>query len=291
MNKVATIVVTFNRLILLKECIRSLRNQTYQNHTIIVINNGSTDDTEKWLNEQNDIITISQNNRGGAGGFFTGIKYACENGYDYSWVMDDDVEAYPDTLENLIKFADLTNGFICSRVLDINGDQCNVPRISKNILKRTGEWSWGQKLDKKLIGVDVTSFVSVLIPNKTVYDIGLPFKEYFIWGDDTEYTHRISSKYLSYMSIESIILHKRKLSSVLSIFTEDNQNRVKFYYYSYRNRIHNSSNIYKKIAFWGSGIFDSIRLAISGKWKKSKIVLKGCMAGMVFNPKIIFPKK
>ena len=290
MKKVAIIVVTYNRLSLLKECIQSLRNQTYDDTSIIVINNGSTDDTYKWLAEQNDIVTINQSNTGGAGGFFTGIKYACENGFEYTWIMDDDVEAKADTLEKLMKHTPKTQGFLCSRVLDINGCQCNVPRISNRKSEETGEWTWGNELDSNLLEVLTTSFVSVLLPTKIVYQLGLPYKDYFIWGDDTEYTTRISNTYKSFLVIDSIMTHKRIQNNVLSIFTENNPHRVRMYYYSYRNRIHNSKGALRKIAFFILGLADFLKLTLKGNFKKAKVVIKGNLAALIFNPKTIFPK-
>lgn len=47
MNKIAVVVVTYNRLKLLKKCIYNLKNQ--RNVDIIVINNASTDETEKYI--------------------------------------------------------------------------------------------------------------------------------------------------------------------------------------------------------------------------------------------------
>ena len=90
-NKVGIVVVTYNRLNLLKEVIEALRLQTYKDFQIVVVNNGSTDETPKWLSDQRDIYTITQENLGGAGGFFTGMKYVVENGFKYCWIMDDDV--------------------------------------------------------------------------------------------------------------------------------------------------------------------------------------------------------
>ena len=51
MNNIACIVVTYNRLELLKQCINALLHQSFNNFDIIVVNNGSTDGTEKWLKE------------------------------------------------------------------------------------------------------------------------------------------------------------------------------------------------------------------------------------------------
>ena len=77
--KIATVVVTYNRLELLKDCIESLRNQTRKIDEIFVINNSSTDGTEEWLSRQNDLTTITQPNTGGAGGFYTGTKTDAEH--------------------------------------------------------------------------------------------------------------------------------------------------------------------------------------------------------------------
>ena len=62
MEKVIAVVVTYNRQALLSECIAALRNQTHKPDAILVVNNGSTDNTEQWLNQQTDIIAINQKN-------------------------------------------------------------------------------------------------------------------------------------------------------------------------------------------------------------------------------------
>ena len=65
--KITAVVVTFNRLELLKKGIESLRKQARLSN-IIVVNNGSTDGTDKWLATQTDLRVINQENVGGSGG-------------------------------------------------------------------------------------------------------------------------------------------------------------------------------------------------------------------------------
>ena len=291
MNRIAVIVVTYNRIELLKECIDSIRNQTFSSYSIIVVNNGSTDSTAEWLLEQTDVITITQENVGGAGGFFTGIKYACEHGYEYSWIMDDDVIVTPNALQNLIDATLYGNGFICSRVVDVQGNNCNVPKISNAKSETTGEPIWGQYIACGLLRTDITSFVSVLLPSRIVYELGLPHSEYFIWGDDTEYTSRISAKYPSYMAINSIVIHKRKISSVLSIFTEEDPGRIRNYFYAYRNRIHNQKKVYRKILLFVYSLYEGLRLLFRRKYYACFIVLKGTLASVFFHPTIKFPSE
>ena len=289
--KIAAIIVTFNRCTLLQECIQSIRKQTYVDLSIIVINNGSTDETSEWLALQKDLIIINQENLGGAGGFFTGIKYACESGFEYCWLMDDDVIVDKNALQNLMKHSASVKGFLCSRVLDLNNQMCNVPKISLNKSLDTNECTWGNYLDKGLLKVDVSSFVSVLLPSTLPYEIGLPFKDFFIWGDDTEYTSRISRYYDSYMVIDSIVIHKRNIQKTLSIFSETDRNRIANYYFFYRNRILIQHSYIKKIIFFIYNHYQLLRLIFKGEFYKSFIICRGTWASLWFHPKTEFPKQ
>ena len=55
---VAAVIVTYNRIDMLKKTIDAVRSQSTPPHCIIVINNGSTDSTPQWLAQQKDIIAI-----------------------------------------------------------------------------------------------------------------------------------------------------------------------------------------------------------------------------------------
>jgi len=55
---VAAVIVTYNRLDMLKKTIDAVRSQIFRPQYIIVINNGSTDSTPQWLAQQHDIINI-----------------------------------------------------------------------------------------------------------------------------------------------------------------------------------------------------------------------------------------
>jgi len=290
MKTVAIIVVTYNRLKMLRDCIEALRAQTFKDRDIIVVNNGSTDGTGEYLSAQADVTVIEQRNCGGAGGFFTGIKYSCEKGYKYSWVMDDDVVPEKDALEKLIVKYHTGMGFLCSRVLDANGRHCNVPYVSKRCDSFTGEYLWGECLNDNMLRVDVTSFVSLLVDNAVVYEVGLPYREYFIWGDDTEWTLRISRKHACYMVSDSVVHHLRAINRALDISYETNDARMSNYFYLYRNNIHAHKG-WSKIKAIGFGVLCCIKLLICGKLKKSMVVFKGTLSGIFFNPKIQYPGK
>ena len=169
--------------LLLKECIDALRHQTYKNFRIVIVNNGSTDGTCEWLSLQNDLIVISQENSGGAGGFYTGLKYVAEHAYDYCWFMDDDVICNVDALQELLWAVPLLKqdfGFLCSSVIDRNGNPTNVPEVD---LRSQGAYSdWSRFLINGIVKVRSATFVSVFIPVQNIYKYGLPIKEFLFGG-------------------------------------------------------------------------------------------------------------
>ena len=114
---VIAVVVTYNRLDLLKRNIQCLR-ENEPISTIIVVNNGSTDGTPQWLDSQTDLHVIHQENVGGSGGFYTGIDAAYRLNADWIWCMDDDVFPRPDCLKLLLAVAtDPTIGILAPRRL------------------------------------------------------------------------------------------------------------------------------------------------------------------------------
>lgn len=61
---VSVIIPTFNRTDLLKETVDSVRNQTFRDFEIIVVDDGSTDGTSEWLMTQPDLRVLTQTNSG-----------------------------------------------------------------------------------------------------------------------------------------------------------------------------------------------------------------------------------
>ena len=64
--------------------------------------------------------------------------------------------------------------------------------------------------------------------------MGLPIKEYFIWGDDKEYTLRLSASYPCYHVKDSVVIHKMAINAGSNIVI-DAIARVPRYFYAFRN--------------------------------------------------------
>ena len=90
---ILAVVVTYNRLALLKRCLEHLHRQSLPPTAIVVVNNSSTDGTEDYLRDAG-IEFITQENSGASGGWFTGIEEMLRRNMDHVWLMDDD--GFPD---------------------------------------------------------------------------------------------------------------------------------------------------------------------------------------------------
>ena len=186
MEKVVALIVTYNRKNLLSECIDALRNQTRRPDSILVINNGSTDETEQWLTKQKDVEFISQNNIGSAGGFSTGITHAFKQGFTWVWCMDDDGYPKNDALENILKYDNGDLKLLNCAVLD---------KENKNsFVWATKNYKTIKDVNEKCIEGVGHPFNGTLLHRKIIERVGVPSAKFFLWGDETEYLHRIVKK-------------------------------------------------------------------------------------------------
>lgn len=214
MNIIA-VVVTYNRRELLKRNIACLRLNTPVS-SIVVVNNGSTDGTGAWLDEQEDLTVIHQENVGGSGGFYRGIQYAYQAGADWIWCMDDDVFPRPDCMEHLLPYTHESGvGILAPRRL-MEG-QIFTNDFQKVNLSNPFASMYQQKLKKQVVNgpVDIcgTAFEGLCISRKAVAEIGLPNKELFIFCDDTDYCLRAVLADFRILYIPSALMDKEKFFS------------------------------------------------------------------------------
>jgi rhamnopyranosyl-N-acetylglucosaminyl-diphospho-decaprenol beta-1,3/1,4-galactofuranosyltransferase len=293
--RVIAVVVTYNRLDLLKECITSIQNQSYKVDQVIVIDNDSDDGTAQWLASKKELIVVHQENMGGSGGFFTGIKLAESYNPDWIWVMDDDTICEPDSLYKLIEkiTPELPQvGFIGSKSIWKDGSPhlMNVPAIGP-VFNKCFPFNL---LDKDfLLLTETSSFVSLLINTTAIRQVGLPYKEFFIWGDDQEFTKRITAAgYLGLYCMNSYVLHKTAVNYFTDFCRDTPQNLWK-HGYGFRNEfflIKRDKGIpyflfwlpiklikesYKVLKFSKQSRFKFIRTLCHSAWKS-----------IFFNPKI-----
>jgi rhamnopyranosyl-N-acetylglucosaminyl-diphospho-decaprenol beta-1,3/1,4-galactofuranosyltransferase len=294
-DNVAAVIVTSNRLSLLKETVRAVKSQTFPIGKLIVVNNGSTDGTRDWLNRQQHLVVIHQSNTGGSGGFYTGIKAAIDLMADWVWVMDDDTICRKNTLEKLIEKLLLVNekiGFIGSKCVwsDENPHLMNIPAIKPSF---DGRLPFNRYDELNLLLTETCSFVSLLINADAVRAVGLPYKEFFIWGDDQEYTRRISrAGFLGFYCADSLALHKTPGNYFPDFYTDNVQNLWK-HKYGFRNEFFmiKKERGFLYFIFWlvakvGYTSFKLLKKRTSNRPRFIFVLLNSAWNSIFFNPKI-----
>lgn len=187
--RIVAVVVTFNRLELLRRLVGRL-GQIERLDEVVVVDNASTDGTAAYLETTDVVVRRLDRNRGGAGGFHEGLRLAVERGADLAWLMDDDGLPDPDCLDLLLARRDLD--FWGPVVVDEDAPERLVFPIrlpgGTRVVHDTA--AVDRAAGDGLLRDVVIPFNGVLVTRDLVARIGLPREEFFLWGDDHEYRLR-----------------------------------------------------------------------------------------------------
>lgn len=224
MKKICAVIVTYNRPELLCRCVEKLLGQDYP-VDILIYDNHSSKDTKGMLGEQgllNNRVMFhyADSNTGGSGGFYNGMEMAMNKGYDALWLMDDD--GYPictNTLSTIIKAWERLNyEDLCVLNSLVVCDEETL-QLSFSMDREFD----GKKMIKRAKGgllKDLNSpFNGTFIPANLARMIGYPMKEFFVYGDETEYMLRAKSAGATiYSVVDSLYFHPTMVCKTKKIF-------------------------------------------------------------------------
>jgi rhamnopyranosyl-N-acetylglucosaminyl-diphospho-decaprenol beta-1,3/1,4-galactofuranosyltransferase len=219
--RVVAVVVTFNRLALLRRLMDRLTSLDHLAE-ILIVDNASTDGTTQWL----ATVTVAEpprsaeparsvelplsvapvettphrpvvrhrtlaTNTGGAGGFHTGVEWAINRGADLLWLMDDDGVPEPDCLDTLLAYVGQFDFWGPAVLAEQDPERLCFPIRLPGSAQVVHDMSQVRAAAHDgLIPDVVIPFNGVLLSRELVQRIGLVREEFFIWGDDVEYLWR-----------------------------------------------------------------------------------------------------
>ncbi|HIF9306001.1 TPA: glycosyltransferase [Photobacterium damselae] len=251
---ISLLLVTYNRIELLKKALYNISINAGDIDEIIIVDNFSSDGTFDFLKEEfklfeseekftscvanadvykgcyNDkLVTLIRldNNTGGSGGFYTGLKYFRDfSKSEWVWGMDDDAFIQPNALDELKK------GILENNNCNVFWSNCNNDKAFNANNKIVNEWM----------------FVGFCLNKSVINKVGLPVSDYFIYHDDSEYAMRINRSGYDILKLRDSIIEHGDFSNREFFSKKFFKFDVKFplmsdwkLYYYIRNDIHKHS--------------------------------------------------
>ena len=217
MDRVVAAVVTYNRKELLVEALAAALAQTHPVARLVVVDNASTDGTPELLEERGllarpdvELVRLPEN-AGGAGGFAKAVEVARALDCDWIWLFDDDAEPPADSLERLLAAPparDPSTVALCSKVVyAAGGIDANQRGHFHRRLRPLPE---AEYRPGHFPALGFLSFVGSLVRADVARRLDPPRADFFVWGDDVEYSFRLRRHGDIRLAPESVIVHKRE---------------------------------------------------------------------------------
>lgn len=268
--EVAVVMVTYgDRFLFLNQVVQRLDNLGFVKYIVLVDNlvtGKSIFDLKQLKLKVDKLITIEQGyNSGSAKGFKKGIKTALDLDIDFIWLLDDDnlpAENALDMLictwnavgidksENLALLSFRPDRSIFKKAIQVNDPNLILGSNNSFLGFHIVDKIYGRKLTndiqktKSLGKVSVAPYGGLFFHKDLVKKIGLPDERYFLYGDDYDYTYRITKQggqiLLNTASVvkdlEQSFHLKKKKGKLFSnkLIKTDSKNRI---FYSTRNGI------------------------------------------------------
>lgn len=241
--RVLVVILNWNSPYETLTAVESVLQITYSNFNVILVDNGSTDNSiavlEKITSDRIRLIK-SPTNVGFTGGSNLGFELALRNNSDYVWLVNSDSVVGTSTLSSLVSVAesDATIGLISpmiaslqepSKLLNVGG--LYIPELptfsSTKNLQEAQKWAVTNPNRIMLMGT------ALLVRVALIHKIGMLDPAMFAYWEDTDFSLRsIKAGFRNVIDFDSIIYHKEK-----SADTAAHEMKPHYWYYMARNEI------------------------------------------------------
>jgi len=212
---VAIVLLNWRRWPDTVRCWESLQRLSYPSYEVIVVDNGSGDDSEIQLRERcrDSLVIQSGGNLGFSGGCNLGIRAALERGAEFVWLLNNDATATPDALSRMVATALADDSVGCVGCVHYSIE--DEPRVR----------TWGGGRICLLTGrsvqlrapgsPDYISGASMLVPRRVIERVGLLDEEdYFMYWEDADYCFRIRAAGLRLAVAADAKIHHAEFASL-----------------------------------------------------------------------------
>jgi GT2 family glycosyltransferase len=270
--KVAIVVLNWNGYHYTKACVESLERITWPNYEIIVVDNGSTDDSARKLREDfpRHQILANPTNLGFARGHNVGIRRALADGADYVLLLSNDFVVTPGFLEPALALAesDARIGMIGGKIylLEQPGRLWYAGgRISRlrGMVKVYGARRKDRGQYERIRRISFVSGAKMLIKRAVLQNVGLLPEEYFFGIEEWDYSVAVGrAGYRMYYVPGFVSYHK--------VGGSYSQTRPKYLYGWWRGRLIFQEK-YCPVGFWAWKWGCLLGHLALGRWRLSRL--------------------
>lgn len=263
--KVSIIIPVFNNIMSTLRCLDSLYHVNHKELEIVVVDDGSTDDTGKIIKEYypDTVVLRFNGDLWWSGGVNEGIKYALSGGSEYIILLNNDNIVEENFVKELLEKAELyPNSIICSKVLLMNeSDKIFFAGGYENIFKGgLLMYGYNQKNSDNFSHMKEVQWcggMGVLIPKNILEDVGLFNKKSFPqYYGDADFMYRARKKgYKVIFNPSSIVWNDIETTGV-SLSRKISMDEVKSVLFSIKSIYNLTVNF--KFYFWHFNIFKAI---------------------------------
>jgi GT2 family glycosyltransferase len=290
--RVSIVILNWNSYEVTLDCLLSLRKMDYHNFEVVLVDNGSVDDSPARLVQSAPEIRLIRNetNLGFAGGCNVGMRDALRRGTDYVLLLNNDTIVAPDFLSQLVSLAesDAKIGAVSPKILFFDHpDRLNYAggehRRWRLFPKMIGLRHLDDGRYDKIREVSFLTGCAFLIKADVVRRIGVLEEVYFHFYEDIEWSLRaLKAGYKEMYVPTAVIWHKEHY------VTNKNQGNGFIEFYLARAnmifaRKHVPLRLWPfKMPFFGAWmIYRTLVFAYRWDWEKVLSLYKGFWAGCV----------
>ncbi|MBQ3969989.1 MAG: glycosyltransferase family 2 protein [Clostridia bacterium] len=196
---VAIVLVNYNGYDDTVECVKSLLNISYDNYTIFLVDNASTEEKKISNNEfltENTRLIQSDVNLGFSGGNNIAVREALREAFDYILLLNNDTTVEPDFLTELVATAENNrNAGIVTGKIYYYFERDSVWSAGGTYNRNTGHTVQFSGPDSKDFdeekGITFATGCLMLIPARVMNKVGILDESYFLYSEDTDYCQRV----------------------------------------------------------------------------------------------------
>jgi len=245
--RVAIILVNWNGYAMTKDCINSILENPSSAYQIVVVDNGSTDGSVQKLREAFPQIHLiaSSENLGFTGGNNLGMRWALEQGFDYSFLLNNDTFVGSGFLEPMLTFMDEhpQTGAVQPRIcfahdqsLIWNAGAAYHPWLG--IATTRGYNKTDGPQFAQTMPLDWITGCAFFIRNEVLRQIGLFEPAFFTYYEDVDLSFRIvKAGYGLHYLPTSVIYHIAGMSGKTIAKGKEGYLHASVHYHNVRNRI------------------------------------------------------